>query len=148
MMSADPHPVAKFLDLAFDTYEQGDVVLFNAEIAGPGGYYTQLERTFYMGSPRKKLKQLTPRACECRRGKALPSFARAESQRYLPGHCHESIEESGHKMGLHPGHSQGLDIFERPLIDPTKDGSCAGCGYDHRASSPCAPALRWRRLDR
>ena len=31
MMSADPHPLAKFLDLAFDTYEKGDLVLFNVE---------------------------------------------------------------------------------------------------------------------
>ena len=51
MMSADPKPIAKFLDLAFDTYERGDLVLFNAEIAGPGGYYTQLERTISLGPP-------------------------------------------------------------------------------------------------
>lgn len=29
----------------------------------------------------------------------------------------ESIERSGSKTGLHPGHSQGLDNFERPVID-------------------------------
>jgi Xaa-Pro aminopeptidase len=31
------------------------------------------------------------------------------------------IEEAGYKMGLHPGHSQGLDIFERPLIAPNEE---------------------------
>ncbi|MFC2073205.1 aminopeptidase P family N-terminal domain-containing protein, partial [Chloroflexota bacterium] len=39
MMSADPRPVPKFIDLAFDRYERGDLVLFNAEIAGRAGYY-------------------------------------------------------------------------------------------------------------
>src|SRR4030042_4114187 len=53
-MAADPKPVSKFLDLAFDTYESVDLVLFNAEVAGPGGYYTQLERTLSLGKPPKE----------------------------------------------------------------------------------------------
>lgn len=32
-----------------------------------------------------------------------------------------AIEGAGYHMGLHPGHSQGLDIFERPLIDEKED---------------------------
>jgi Xaa-Pro aminopeptidase len=28
-------------------------------------------------------------------------------------------------MGLHPGHSQGLDIFERPLIDANEETELA-----------------------
>ena len=32
-----------------------------------------------------------------------------------------AIKNTGNKMGLHPGHSQGLDIFERPLIDGKED---------------------------
>ena len=31
------------------------------------------------------------------------------------------VQGSSFKMGLHPGHSQGLDIFERPLISATED---------------------------
>ena len=36
-----------------------------------------------------------------------------------------AIEDRGHKMGLHPGHSQGLDIFERPLIDEKEEAELA-----------------------
>src|SRR5690606_30262155 len=35
----------------------------------------------------------------------------------------QTIEKNGCKMGLHPGHSQGIDIFEPPLVvpnDPTE----------------------------
>ena len=27
------------------------------------------------------------------------------------------VKKTGYETGLHPGHSQGLDIFERPLIN-------------------------------
>lgn len=54
MTSADPHPVTKFIDLACDTYEVGDLILFNVEVQGPGGYYTQLQRTVSIGQPTKE----------------------------------------------------------------------------------------------
>jgi Xaa-Pro aminopeptidase len=124
MMSSDPKPVAKFLDLAFDTYEEGDVVLFNAEIAGPGGYYTQLERTFYLGAPSKELEAAYA-ACLAAQEKAKallrPGMKAHEVSRAIVA----AIEDSGHKMGLHPGHSQGLDIFERPLIDANEEAELA-----------------------
>ncbi len=116
MMSADPHPVAKFLDLAFDTYERGDLVLFNAEIAGPGGYYTQLERTLSIGAPTKEAEAAYAVCLEAER-RALSQLRPGRKAKDVYRVIVESIEESGHKMGLHPGHAQGLDIFERPLID-------------------------------
>ena len=111
MMSADPHPVAKFLDLAFDTYEKGDLVLFNAEIAGPGGYYTQLERTLSIGAPTKEAEAAYAACLEAER-RALSQLRPGRKAKDVYRVIVESIEESGHKMGLHPGHSQGLDIFE------------------------------------
>jgi Xaa-Pro aminopeptidase len=124
MMAADPNPVSKFLDLAFDTYESGDLVLFNAEVAGPGGYYTQLERTLSVGKPAKEaeaayavcLEALDAGALLLRPGQRARDVYRAIVR---------SIEDAGYKMGLHPGHSQGLDIFERPLINEKEDAALA-----------------------
>jgi Xaa-Pro aminopeptidase len=124
MMSADPKPVAKFLDLAFDTYESGDVVLFNAEISGPGGYYTQLERTFYLGKPTKEVEAAYA-ACLTAQDKAKALLRPGTKARDIFRTIVLAIEESGHKMGLHPGHSQGLDIFERPLIDANEETELA-----------------------
>lgn len=120
MMSADPKPVAKFLDLAFDTYEPGDVVLFNAEISGPAGYYTQLERTFYLGSPTKEVEAAYGACLEAEK-RAVSALAPGVKAKDVYRVIVDAIEESGHKMGLHPGHSQGLDIFERPLIDANEE---------------------------
>ena len=124
MMSADPKPVAKFLDLAFDTYEPGDVVLFNAEISGPAGYYTQLERTFYLGSPTKEVEAAYA-ACLAVQEKAKALLRPGTKASDIFRTIVAAIEESGHKMGLHPGHSQGLDIFERPLIDASEETELA-----------------------
>jgi Xaa-Pro aminopeptidase len=124
MMSADPKPIAKFLDLAFDTYERGDLVLFNAEIAGPGGYYTQLERTVSLGPPTQEVKAAYAVCLEAeKKGLALlkPGRKARDVSRAIAG----AIEDGGHKMGLHPGHSQGLDIFERPLIDEKEEAELA-----------------------
>ena len=124
MMSADPRPLAKFLDLATDTYEQGDIVLFNAEVSGPGGYYTQLERTFCLGQPTKEAEaaydvclQAENAACSLLR----PGVKAKEVYRAIVS----TIEGTGHKMGLHPGHSQGLDIFERPILEMKEEAQLA-----------------------
>jgi Xaa-Pro aminopeptidase len=124
MMSADPKPVAKFLDLAFDTYEPGDVVLFNAEISGPGGYYTQLERTFCLGKPTKEVEAAYA-ACMVAQDRAKALLRPGAKAKDIFRAIVAAIEESGHKMGLHPGHSQGLDIFERPLIDANEETELA-----------------------
>jgi Xaa-Pro aminopeptidase len=120
MMSADPKPVAKFLDMAFDTYELGDIVLFNAEVSGPGGYYTQLERTLSLGEPTKEAEDaysVCLEALDKGTSLLLPGQKASDVYRTIVS----AIENAGYKMGLHPGHSQGLDIFERPLIDAKEE---------------------------
>lgn len=124
MMSADPKPIAKFLDLAFDTYERGDIVLFNAEVAGPGGYYTQLERTISLGPPAKEVEAAYAVCVEAER-KGLSLLKPGQKARDVYRAIVGAIEDGGHKMGLHPGHSQGLDIFERPLIDEKEEAELA-----------------------
>lgn len=116
MMSADPKPLAKFLDLASDTYEPGDIVLFNAEIQGPGGYYTQLERVVCVGPPTREVQAAYDVCLEAEK-RALSLLVPGTRCKDVYRAIVEVIEGSGHRMGLHPGHSQGLDIFERPLID-------------------------------
>jgi Xaa-Pro aminopeptidase len=124
MMSADPRPVAKFLDLAYETYEQGDLVLFNAEIAGPGGYFTQLQRTLSIGTPAKEAERaFAVCANALEKGLALLQPGRKSSDVYRA--TARTIDAAGYRMGLHPGHSQGLDIFERPLIDEKEDTELA-----------------------
>jgi Xaa-Pro aminopeptidase len=120
MMSADPHPVAKFLDLASDTYKPGDIILFNAEVQGPGGYYTQLERTLSVGRPTEEAEAAYA-ACLAVQDRAIAMLRPGTKTRDIYQTIIAGIEESGYKMGLHPGHSQGLDIFERPLIDANEE---------------------------
>lgn len=116
MMATDPRPVAKFMDLAFDHYKKGDLIFFNAEIAGPGGYYTQLVRTLSLGEPDEealRAAEVCKKALKVAEEALRPGAMTTDIYRAIVA----SIESSGFKMGLHPGHSQGLDIFERPLIN-------------------------------
>jgi Xaa-Pro aminopeptidase len=124
MMSADPKPIAKFQDLASDTYERGDIVLFNAEVQGPGGYYTQLERVVCVGSPTKEVEAAYAVCLEAEK-KALSLLVPGVKAREVYRTIIDAIEQSGYKMGLHPGHSQGLDIFERPMIDAKEEAVLA-----------------------
>ena len=120
MMSADPKPVPKFLDLACEKYKPGDLILFNAEIAGPGGYFTQLQRTLSIGSPTKEAESAYDVCLDAlEKGISMlrPGNKANDVYRAIAG----AIEGAGFRMGLHPGHSQGLDIFERPLIDPKEE---------------------------
>jgi Xaa-Pro aminopeptidase len=120
MMAADPKPVPKFIDMAFDHYQKGDLVLFNAEIAGPAGYWTQLERTLSLGKPSDEAISAFSAciaALEASESLLKPGQNCIGLYKAIVG----TIEQAGHRMGLHPGHSQGLDIFERPLINDRED---------------------------
>lgn len=120
MMAADPKPVPKFIDLAYDYYKKGDLVLFNAEIAGPGGYFAQMVRTLSIGRPSEEAEGAYA-AClaALEAGETLLSPGRRTIEVYQA--ILGTIEQAGYRMGLHPGHSQGLDIFERPMLDGKDD---------------------------
>jgi Xaa-Pro aminopeptidase len=45
--------------MAYETYAAGDLVFFNTEAAGPGGYFTQLARTLTFGEPTDEIKKAT-----------------------------------------------------------------------------------------
>jgi Xaa-Pro aminopeptidase len=55
MTGAGKNPILRFMDMATHRYEHGDLILFNAEVAGPGGYFTQLVRSVSLGSPRTEV---------------------------------------------------------------------------------------------
>jgi len=115
MMATDPAPVPKFLDLASETYRPGDVVLFNAEIAGPGGYYTQVVRSGSVGKAREELRSVF---AVCREAlEAGQEILKPGVSMRLVFHAVDGvIRRSKYKRGLHIGHAQGLDIYEKPLV--------------------------------
>ncbi|MBI4464703.1 MAG: M24 family metallopeptidase, partial [Acidobacteria bacterium] len=116
MTGCGPNPVLKFMDMATERYQQGDVVLFNAEIAGPGGYFTQLVRTVSLGPPRPEVQQAfraATGALEAAEALLKPGVQASTVYQAV----RTTLEEAGYSLNLHPGHSQGLDIFERPLLD-------------------------------
>ncbi len=116
MTGAGPNPILRFMDMATHRYAAGDIVLFNAEIAGPGGYYSQLVRTLSLGPLRDEARTayaVTGEALGAAEGLLKPGTRVSE----LYGTIRSTYEKKGYSLNLHPGHSQGLDIFERPLID-------------------------------
>jgi Xaa-Pro aminopeptidase len=115
-MAAGYEPFQKYHDMAYETYSPGDLAFFNTEAAGPGGYFTQLARMVSFGEPSEEVKKAY--------GCLLEAFD-AAIEMLRPGRkaC-EVYEEAivkvahkrGYKLSQHPGHSQGLDIFEPPII--------------------------------
>jgi Xaa-Pro dipeptidase len=114
-MAAGHEPFQKYHDMAYETYAAGDLVFFNTEAAGPGGYFTQLARTLSFGEPSEEVKKAY--------GHLLEAFD-AGIDMLRPGRktCDvynaivDVATEGGYKLSQHPGHSQGLDIFEPPII--------------------------------
>ena len=118
MMTSDPHPVPKFLDLACDEYREGDIAFFNCELAGPGGYFTQIVRTVFLGHPSQEVVDAS-RTCQAALEAGWKELRPGRRACDIYHAIKEVITASGLRMDLHPGHSQGLDIFERPYISPS-----------------------------
>lgn len=115
MMASDPAPVPKFLDMAADSYDAGDVILFNAEIAGPGGYYTQLVRSGCVGKSSAEVREVYAvclAALEAGEAALKPGVTASRLFHVMDA----VIGNSPYRRGLHMGHAQGLDIFEKPLV--------------------------------
>jgi len=116
MMAAEPQPITKFMDLACERYKKGDVVIFNAEIAGPAGYYSQLVRSLSMGEPSREATDAA-RACTDAMDAAERIMRPGISSNQVYEAIRASVEKSGHRLAHDPGHSQGLDSFERPFLN-------------------------------
>ncbi len=95
--------------------EKGDVIILNTELSGPGGYWVQMVRTSFVGSPGKGLDVmygvLTQIMSEVK-SKLRPGRTLAEVAKWVRG----EILNAGYDLGVHFGHCLGLDVVERPLV--------------------------------
>lgn len=97
----------------------GDLVICDATVAGPGGYYSDFARTFSRGAPTKATKQ--------RYEEAYHSLQEA-LQLVKPGTCADAFEHFGKGASKRlPGfdgfHGVGLCVYESPWLrggDPEK----------------------------
>jgi Xaa-Pro dipeptidase len=99
--------------------KQGDLVICDATVAGPGGYYSDFARTFSHGEPTAQSKQ--------RYKEAYRSLEKA-LKLVKPGPCSEAFRHFGKGASARlPGfdgfHGVGLCIYESPWLrggDPEK----------------------------
>ena len=101
--------------------EHGDVLALLVETNGPGGYYTELGRTFSLGRPAQSLVTANRDAIEAQKrnldmlkpgARTLDIFARHNAQMREQG---LPVENRLHC------HGQGYDMVERPLIRDDDD---------------------------
>ncbi len=98
---------------------EGDLVICDATVAGPGGYYSDFARTFSRGAPTAESKR--------RYHEAYLSLQEAV-QLVKPGSCAEAFKRFGkgatHRLpGFDGFHGVGLCIYETPWLrggDPEK----------------------------
>ena len=99
--------------------KQGDLVICDATVAGPGGYYSDFARTFSHGAPTAQSKQ--------RYKEAYRSLEEA-LKLVKPGPCTDAFRHFGQGASARlPGfdgfHGVGLCIYESPWLrggDPEK----------------------------
>jgi Xaa-Pro aminopeptidase len=97
----------------------GDLVICDATVAGPGGYYSDFARTFSRGAPTAQTKQ--------RYKEAYHSLQEAVKL-IKPGSCAEAFDRFGkgatkRLLGFDGYHGVGLCIYESPWLrggDPEK----------------------------
>ena len=116
MADARPHNEPMGADLVV---KDGDLVICDATVAGPGGYYSDFARTFSHGAPTAATKQ--------RYKEAYHSLQEA-LKLVKPGPCTEAFRHFGKGAGARlPGfdgyHGVGLCVYESPWLrggDPEK----------------------------
>jgi Xaa-Pro aminopeptidase len=91
-------------------------VLFSVEASGPGGYWSQLVRTYFWEKPRGTLEKLHRTLLDLR------SIAREELRpgkkvKDVAERLRAEIGKNGFDYGIHFGHGLGLDVVEEPIIN-------------------------------
>ena len=98
--------------------EKGDQVFVMLEANGPGGYWTELARTYVLGKAPKELKRVWDDAIQAQKYLAAllqPGTSCADV------YCQydEIVLKLGYQSDTRiPSHSQGYDLMERPGIRP------------------------------
>jgi Xaa-Pro aminopeptidase len=108
-------PLQKYRDLAYRIYEPGDLIFYNSEPAGPGGYFSQFARTLIIGEPDKEVMDAY---------EAVVAAEEAGEKMLKPGNracdvfnaIKQCADQKGYKIAQHPGHGQGYDMVEPPII--------------------------------
>jgi Xaa-Pro dipeptidase len=95
--------------------EKGDVVIFNTELSGPGGYWIQMIRTMFVGTPKGHVEAMYDTVI--RIASVLPAQLRpgrkvAEVAQWV----RNEIIAAGFETGVNFGHCLGLDVVERPVV--------------------------------
>ena len=101
--------------------EMGDSVTVMIEVAGPGGIYGELARTFCLGEPNASLLKLYDEALACQ--KAIADAAKpGVTGKQLNDVFNAALASYGlPENGRFGGHSQGYDMMEAPAICPTEE---------------------------
>lgn len=114
LISSNPSSIYPYIPRE-NRIEKGRPIIFSVELSGPGGYWSQMVRTFFWGKP----KGIFERLCmvveelklvireELRPGRSVSEIA--ERLRRL-------IYERGFESGVHFGHALGLDVTEEPEV--------------------------------
>jgi len=114
-LASGHEPLQKYRDLAYRAYEPGDLIFYNSEPVGPGGYHSQFARTLIIGDPDKEILDTYA---------AVVEAEEAGEKMLVPGKracdvfnaIKEVADRKGYKIAQHPGHGQGYDMVEPPVI--------------------------------
>jgi Xaa-Pro aminopeptidase len=114
LFSSDPESLFTYLPTQ-RVIQEGDVVILNTELSGPGGYWVQMIRTCFMGQPQKQSEKMFDDLMAVRSelnsllspGRPMTEVAEA---------VRASIMKNGYQAGVNFGHCLGLDVVERPQV--------------------------------
>jgi len=100
--------------------EKGDTVILNTELSGPGGYWVQMVRTVFVGTPKPEVQRMY----EIMIGitEALPAELKAGRRvGDVAAWVRRQIVEAGFETGVNFGHCLGLDVVERPIVQTNEE---------------------------
>lgn len=100
---------------------EGDQLSLLIEVNGPGGFYTEIARTFSLGQPSQELVDAHAFAVEAQKHTLSLLKPGADPKAMLAAH-NEFLAKNGFKPELRLyAHGQGYDLVERPffLVDET-----------------------------
>lgn len=116
LLGSGEKPSLHYAHLWNRTLKEGDLIWFLAEVSGPGGYYTEMGRTFSLGRPKKETAKAFMDLREIH-SEAVYQLKPTRKISDAATVIRRKVQEKGYAeiTGTY-GHCQGLNIFERPLL--------------------------------
>ena len=93
----------------------GDAVIVNTELSGPGGYWIQMVRTAFVGKPATdtdKMYDILIGIVDQLPDKLVPGTKLSDIANWV----RKETIDAGYEVGVHFGHCLGLDVVERPMV--------------------------------